>query len=415
VVIMVTVPVDPGVADFPTSRVRTRAEAEAYVASVCFKHGPPRLVGVELEWTVHHADDPRRPLDAATLIAALGPHAPHSLAPQSSGRPLPNGSVLTVEPGGQVEVSSIPTPSLRSLVDTVSADADYVRRRLERAGLTLGAEGTDPWRQPRRLLRVPRYAAMEVAFDRIGLDGRVMMCSTAGVQVCLDAGERHRVAARWTALHALGPVMIATFANSPRLFGERSGWVSTRTRALLRTDPPRTRPGPVNGDPSEGWARRVLDTALVCLRRDGEDWSAPSGISFAEWIHGALPVPPTRDDLDYHLTTVFPPVRPRGYFEVRYLDAQPGTDWMLPVAALTALFQDESTVDTVLKLTDKCANRWVHAARNGLRDPELARCAEAVFELACRRLESIDGVPELADRLAGTVTHRLAAARHGPP
>ena len=57
------VSVDPTAAEFPTSRVRTRAEAEAYVASVCFKHGPPRLLGVELEWTVHHADDPRRALD----------------------------------------------------------------------------------------------------------------------------------------------------------------------------------------------------------------------------------------------------------------------------------------------------------------------------------------------------------------
>jgi glutamate--cysteine ligase len=370
------------------------------------------LLGVELEWTVHHADDPRRPLDADTLIDVLGPHAPDSLAPCSPRRPLPNGSVLTVEPGGQVEVSSLPTTSLRSLLDTVSADADYVRRRLEHAGLTIGTEGTDPWRRPRRLLRVPRYAAMEAAFDRIGLDGRLMMCSTAGVQVCLDVGERHRAAARWAALHALGPVMMATFANSPRWLGQRTGWVSTRTRALLRTDPPRTRPGPISADPSAGWARRVLDTSLVCLRRDGGDWSAPSGISFAEWIHGALPQPPTRDDLDYHLTTVFPPVRPRGYFEVRYLDAQAGTDWMLPVAALAALFRDESTVDEVLELASPAVGRWVHAARHGLLDPELARSAKAVFDLACRCLDGVDSPDGMADRLADAVGHRLAAAGH---
>jgi glutamate--cysteine ligase len=394
--------------EFPTSRLRTRAEAEAYIASVCFKHGPPKLLGVELEWTVHHSEDPHRSLDAGTLIDALGPHAPRSLAPDSPGRPLPNGSALTVEPGGQVEISSLPTSSLQSLLDTVAADADYIQRRLARTGLMLGAEGIDPWRWPRRLLQVPRYAAMELAFDRIGLDGRLMMCSTAGVQMCLDAGERDRVPVRWAALHALGPVMIAMFANSPTLFGEKTGWVSTRTRALLRTDPPRTRPGPVIGDPSVGWARRMLDMALVCVRREGNDWSLPTGISFAEWISGALPIPPTREDLDYHLTTVFPPVRPRGYFEVRYLDAQPGTDWMLPVAALAALFEEESTVDEVLKLTAASANRWMHAAHYGLRDPDLAKSAEAVFDLACQRLGHS---PELAGRLTETVARRLAAAR----
>ncbi|WP_395474219.1 glutamate-cysteine ligase family protein [Saccharopolyspora spinosa] len=399
---------DPAAADFPSSRVRTRAEAEAYVASVCFKHGPPRLLGVELEWTVHHSDDPTRTLDPATLIAALGPHAPRSLVPDSPRRKLPNGSVLTVEPGGQVEVSSLPTTSMRSLFEVVAADAEYVERRLRAAGLVLGDQGTDPWRYPNRILQVPRYAAMETAFDRIGLDGRLMMCSTAGVQVCLDAGEPDRVAARWAALHALGPVMMAMFANSPMLFGERTGWVSTRTRALLRTDPPRTRPGPITVDPAA--AKRVLDTAIVCQRRDNGDWTAPSGVSFAEWIHGALPDRPTRDDLDYHLSTVFPPVRPRGYFEVRYLDAQPGQDWMLPAGALIALFREESTVDKVLSVASPAVGRWVHAARHGLRDRALARTARDVFGLACRHLQDLDSPPGLPDRLADFVAKRLAAA-----
>ncbi|GAA4840419.1 ergothioneine biosynthesis glutamate--cysteine ligase EgtA [Saccharopolyspora rosea] len=404
------VSVDPTAAEFPTSRVRTRAEAEAYVASVCFKHGPPRLLGVELEWTVHHADDPRRALDAEVLVEALGPHAPPSLVPDSPHRPLPNGSVLTVEPGGQVEISSLPTTSMCSLFGVVDADAEYLRRRLRDAGLVLGDQGIDPWRRPRRILRVPRYAAMETAFDRIGLDGRLMMCSTAGIQVCLDAGEPDRVAARWAAVHAVGPVMLAMFANSPRLFGERTGWASTRTRALLCTDPPRTRPGPVTDDPARSWARRVLDTAVVCLRREDGDWTAPSGISFAEWIRGALPTQPTRDDLDYHLSTVFPPVRPRGYFEVRYLDAQPGADWMLPAAALIALFRDEATVDRVVELTEPVAGRWVHAARHGLRDPELARTAHRVFDLACRRLPGQDCPEGLPARLARFAARRLAEA-----
>lgn len=407
-----TVSIDSNTHEFPSSHIRTRADAEAYVASVCFKHGPPRLLGIELEWTVHHADDPRRPLDPETLIRVLGRHAPPSLVVDSPHDSLPRGSTLTIEPGGQVEVSSSPAESLRALFDAVAADAAYVRELFATADLVLGEQGTDPWREPRRLLRVPRYAAMETAFDRIGVDGRLMMCSTAGIQVCLDAGEPHRVAPRWAALHALGPVMMATFANSPALFGETTGWASARTRSLLRTDPPRTRPGPVTDDPAANWAKRILDMTLVCLRSDGDDWTPPRGVSFAEWIHGGLPTAPTNDDLDYHMSTVFPPVRPRGYLEVRYLDAQAGQNWMLPAAALISLFRSESTVDEVLELTSPAVGRWMHAARHGLLDRELARTAKVVFDLACRCLEHPDTPYGLAEQLAAFVEQRLHRAEH---
>ena len=55
-------------------------QAEEYIAGICFKTGPPELLGVELEWTVHHTDDPSRPLDPALLARALHPHAPSTQA-----------------------------------------------------------------------------------------------------------------------------------------------------------------------------------------------------------------------------------------------------------------------------------------------------------------------------------------------
>ena len=77
-------PEKSGSASNRTARVLAdRAAGEAYVASVCFKHGPPRLTGVELEFTVHHADDPARPLDPDLLATALGPHTPRTLRPDS--------------------------------------------------------------------------------------------------------------------------------------------------------------------------------------------------------------------------------------------------------------------------------------------------------------------------------------------
>src|SRR5690349_9447693 len=197
--------------------IRDRVEAEAYVASVCFKHGPPRLTGVELEWTVHHEDDPRRPLDAAHLATALGPYAPRTLVPDSPQLPLPAGSPLTLEPGGQVEISALPQASLAELFDNVSTDLGALDELLAAEGLVLGRHGTDPYRTPRRILQTPRYAAMERAFSPIGPHGATMMCCTAALQVCLDAGEPHTVASRWAAVCSLGPVLVAAFANSPYL------------------------------------------------------------------------------------------------------------------------------------------------------------------------------------------------------
>ena len=90
--------------------LRTRDDAEGYVASVCFKHGPPRLAGVELEWLVHQAATPAAPLDPRMLRTALGPYAPTSLDPGSPARALPGGSTVTVEPVSYTHLTLPTTP-----------------------------------------------------------------------------------------------------------------------------------------------------------------------------------------------------------------------------------------------------------------------------------------------------------------
>ncbi len=390
-----------------------REDAEAHVASICFKTGPPRLLGVELEWTVHHAADPARPLDGVLLADALHPHTPRTLCPDSPAAALPSGAPLSLEPGGQVEISSRPHLSLSGLLTATAADIDHLSALLGAAGLVLGEHAVDPFRPPRRILDTARYAAMERALDRGGADGRIMMCGTAGLQVCVDAGAPDRVARRWDTLHALGPVLLAMFANSPRHLGRVTGWASTRMRTWFRTDPLRTGAPERCGDPVGAWAARVLDTPVLCVRRPGAAWDVPAGLTFADWIRGGLPAPPTVEDLDLHLSTLFPPVRPRGYFEVRYLDAQPGTGWIAPLCVLAALMADESTVDEAYRLAGPGAGRWTAAARYGLADPVLADVAPPVVDLALTALDRTDVSADVRAAVAATVERRLA--RGGVP
>jgi glutamate--cysteine ligase len=396
----------------PETVLRTADDAEAYVASICFKTGPPERVGVELEWIVHPADDPTGPLDLAALSAALGAHAPRTLAPDSPHHPLRGGSTVTVEPGGQVEISTPPFASLAAIQATVDADLRQLADLLDTAGLRLASTAIDAHRQPRQLLHTPRYDAMAHAFARQGADGLVMMGSTAGLQVCPDAGRPHRYAVRWSALHELGPVLLATFANSPRHAGRDTGWASARMRTWFGMDPARTRPvGSGTGDPALGWARYALAAPLLCVRRPGPSWRAPAGVTFADWVSGALTRPPTIDDLNYHLSTLFPPVRPRGYLEVRYLDTQPPGEWLAPVAVITALLADEATVDAARDLCAPVADRWTEAARSGLADPLLAGAAGAVLDLACRALDRTDLPAADRDRVTAIVHRRLTGRR----
>lgn len=388
--------------------LRTLEAVEGHIRAICFKTGPPELIGAELEWTVHHATEPQAPLHPAAVRRVLGPHAPTTIRPGHSPDPLPAGGALTLEPGGQLEISSAPAPSTAALHAAVTADVAYLTSLLSDGGLRLGERGIDAHRPPRRLLDTPRYAAMERAFDNRGPHGRVMMCSTAGLQVCLDAGTPAELGVRWAAAHALGPPLIALFANSARHAGRDTGLASARMAAWWGMDPRLTHPPlePV-GDPATAWVRYALAAPLVCVRRGGGRWDPPPGATLADWVTGVLPQPPTASDVEYHLSTLFPPVRPHGYLEVRYLDAQPGDEWIAPVAMLAALFADHRTTERALELAQPVAGRWRSAYRRGLTDPALRRTAATLTELAADRLS----LPaDLSTHVVETVQRRLRRA-----
>ncbi|MET0423001.1 MAG: ergothioneine biosynthesis glutamate--cysteine ligase EgtA [Actinoplanes sp.] len=386
--------------------LRHQDDVEERIRAICFKTGPPTTIGAELEWTLHHTAAPGAPLTPEAVRRGLGPHTPQSLTPDSPELSLPGGGRVTLEPGGQVEISSAPASSLTGLHTAVETDLGHLTRLLAEAGLSLGEHGLDPHREPRRLLRTPRYDAMESIFDTRGPHGRQMMCSTAGLQVCLDAGPAGEVATRWAAVNALGPPLLAAFATSGA-----PGWASGRMATWWGMDPRLTHPvlGPAD-DPAAGWVRYALTAPVVAVRRDDGNWSAPAGLTLCDWVTGAWSPGPTVADLDYHLSTLFPPVRPRGYLEVRYLDAQPARDWFAPVAVMAALFAQPAVTDAVLDLAAPTADRWVEASRAGLADPELRRVATAVLDLACRHLDRTGLPPGLRNLVTDTVHRRLRDA-----
>ncbi|MFE1751174.1 ergothioneine biosynthesis glutamate--cysteine ligase EgtA [Streptomyces anandii] len=383
----------------------TEAEVEALVSGICFKTGPPRTLGVEVEWLVHELRDPRLPVTPERLEAAY-----------AALRTVPLRSALTVEPGGQLELSSPPAASLMECIGTVSADLDAVRAVLAGHGLCLVGLGHDPWHPPRRFLRQKRYDALETCLDRGGPAGRHMMCASASVQVCLDAGHEEPGplghGRRWWLAHQLGAVLVAAFANSPLAAGRPTGWLSTRQLMWTRIGPGRAGAPPLNGDPRTAWARHALDAPVMCVRRDDGPWEVPEGLSFREWTRTRLPRPPTRADLDYHLTTLFPPVRPRGHLELRMIDAQPGDDgWIVPAAVTAALFDDPEAAETAYRAVKPLAERagprpaphnplWTGAARSGLADPELHEAALTCFAAALEALPRLGATDEVVAAVA---------------
>ncbi|GIJ65542.1 ergothioneine biosynthesis glutamate--cysteine ligase EgtA [Virgisporangium ochraceum] len=389
-----------------TAVVNSVADAEGYIARVCFKTGPPESTGVELEWTVHHRDDPARPLDISALRAALGPHAPLSIDRDSPAAPLPGGSPVTVEPGGQVEISTPPAASPATLYQRVEADIAALQGLLARHGLVLGRNGIDPHRPPAIVVQTPRYAAMTHAFQPYRPYGDAMMRSTAGLQVCVDAGVDPTE--RWRALHTLGPALLAAFATSRRHAGHDTGWASARMRAWLRLDPRRTAPVYAQGGSvtADAWVRYAMSAPLLCVRRDGDRWKAPPDSTFADWIGGALDTPPTHDDLSYHLTTLFPPVRPRGYLEVRYLDTQPPGEWIAPVAVVMSLLSSSDTIAEAERRAAPAIDRWEAAARHGTADPAIADAARGLLALALENLP-VDTPGQASD----LIRRRLDSAR----
>ncbi|WP_375497841.1 ergothioneine biosynthesis glutamate--cysteine ligase EgtA [uncultured Jatrophihabitans sp.] len=364
------------------------ATARAHVADTALAGTPAGsgLVGLELELhLVDLADPAQRPgWDRIQDVVAGLPA-------------MPSGSSVTLEPGGQIELSTPPVRGIAGSVAALEADRFVLREALLVVGLGAAPLGTDPAREVRRINPNERYVAMARHFAARGCAdaGLAMMTATAALQINLDAGPRHNWAERTSRIRDLGPVLVAISACSPLLAGAASGWHSMRQQAWHGIDQGRT--APVAGaDPAQAWADYALDAPLMLVRDGGVTRPVTTGATFADWLAGHAPVdrPPRIVDLDYHLTTLFPPIRPRGYLELRCLDAVPDRWWPALAGITAVLIDDPAAADEAAEACAPVRDAWVTAARAGLADRPLHVAAISCVDIAVRH-----SPPELHDRI----------------
>lgn len=382
--------------DDPLSTADPLEAARDHVAAGALVDGPGGTVGLELEFHLVSLAKPGRRPDWPEVLAAI-----------AALPPMPAGCAVSIEPGGQVELSTPPVDGVVAAVAALRRDEHVLRTGLSCSGLGAAALGSDPARPPRRVNPADRYAAMERHFDAIGCagPGRAMMSGTAALQVNLDAGPvsgwRHRL----TRLRMLVPVLVAASATSPWLAGRTTGSHSMRQAAWRGID--RRRSGMIpDGEPTQAWASYALEAPVMLDRRTMRPVTTRT--SFGAWLRGESADPqlaarrPGMADLRYHLSTLFPPVRPRGYLEVRCLDALPDR-WWPALAALTAILVDDPVAaDRAAEVCEPVAARLDDAIRVGPTDPAVGAAVRGCVDIALQHspVELQPDLAEFADLLA---------------
>jgi glutamate--cysteine ligase len=380
-------------------RVLSQADVHRFVDERCFPQGS-RRVGAELEW----------------FVVGDAPHG--AVASAAGAAPFPGGSALSFEPGGQAELSSPTAGSVGAAVEILTADSRELRRRLATVGADVMMAGVHPDREPRRLLDLPRYQAMQSFWESGGEHdpgaGLAMMSTTASVQVSVDtAVDGHHPSeaggrdSRWRLAHALAPVLSASFANSPVARGRVTGWRSTRLGIWEALDRTRTAPALRTGRAVEDWAAYLLDANVMLIRTANAHRAVAAGFPFGRWVAEGHPLGwPDEDDLAYHLSTVFPPVRSKGWLELRSMDAPPEEWWPVPIAVAVALLDDPEAADAAARATGRASWCWCEAPRWSLSYEPLGEAARACFALATDALGRL-GAPDQVIHLVEAYRERF--------
>ena len=318
-----------------------------------------------------------RPLPLVRTLEALGSLGWTAyLSPKSGATELhrPNGARLTFEPGGQVEYSSAPHDTGTALLSEVECALHAVDAALEPIGgklLFVGLDPVTPVSDVPLQLTAARYQRMDAYFESRSPAGRRMMRQTASVQLCVGTGPDPL--RRWRLLSALAPIVTAMFANSPLDGGVPTGERSRRRRIWAELDPSRTGLRALGADPIAEYLEFALNAPAFLIGLD-----AQSAEPFRCWIERGA----TDADWQSHLSTLFPDVRPRGYFELRVADSVHGDGLAAIIALVGGILSHDDSARVVKLFPEPTEQLMAIAAKDGLVDPTLRDAAVRAIALA---------------------------------
>ena len=241
------------------------------------------------------------------------------------------GASITLEPGGQLELSGALLDSIHQTCTEVNTHLKQVRSISEPLGISFLGMGFQPkWKlSDMEWMPKARYRIMREYMNKVGTMGQDMMARTCTVQVNLDFSSEADMVHKFRTSLALQPIATALFANSPFTDGKPNGYASYRSHVWEDTDPDRTGMLPFVFDSDMGfekYADYMLDVPMYFVYRDGQYIDA-TGQSFRDFLVGRLPAlpgeQPTFKDWEDHLTTAFPEVRLKRFLEMRGADGSP--------------------------------------------------------------------------------------------
>ncbi|MBN2759378.1 MAG: glutamate--cysteine ligase [Rhodobacteraceae bacterium] len=264
-----------------------------------------------------------------------------------------NGANVSLEPGGQLELSGAPLENIHQTCDEVNEHLREVRSVAEGIGVEFIGLGAAPIWSHEQMPVMPkgRYKLMTDYMDRVGTMGKTMMYRTCTVQVNLDFGSEADMVQKLRVALALQPVATALFANSPFLDGKPNGHKSWRARVWRDLDAARTGMLPFvfdDGFGFEAWVDYALDVPMYFVYREGKYIDA-LGQSFRDFMRGELPALPgeipTLSDWADHLTTIFPEARLKKFIEMRGADGGPWRRLCALPALWVGLLYDQTALD----------------------------------------------------------------------
>jgi glutamate--cysteine ligase len=281
------------------------------------------------------------------------------------------GANVSLEPGGQLELSGAPLATIHQTCDEVNEHLREVQSVADKIGAGFIGLGTAPIWSHEQMPMMPkgRYRLMNDYMDKVGSLGKQMMYRTCTVQVNLDFASEADMVKKFRVGLALQPVATALFANSPFLDGKPNGHKSWRSRIWRDLDPARTGMLPFafeDGMGFERYADYALDVPMYFVYRNGEYIDA-RGQSFRDFMKGKLPAlpgqVPTLSDWADHLTTVFPEVRIKKFMEMRGADGGPWRRICALPAFWVGLLYDDLALDAAWELVKD----WDAGMREELR------------------------------------------------